>query len=131
MPRNAQQTILGGLQQLNAALEANSPELPHLEATRVQFDDMVTRTLETFARQGALIAEKQEASRELQNLLTESSRLANVLRGALKSYYGIRSEKLAEFGIKVFRGRKQTKPAVQPPAPETDPDPETPPPTIE
>ncbi len=124
MPRNAQQTILGNLQTLNSALAANAPDLSHLEATRLQFDDMVVRSLEVYTRQSALVAEKQEASQELQNLLIETSRLGNVIRGALKSYYGIRAEKLAEYGIKPFRGRRLAKPVPPPPAPGTDPDPD-------
>jgi hypothetical protein len=129
MPKNAQQTILGGLQQLNGALAANSASLPSLEAERQRFDEMVTATLEASLRQGALTAEKQEASQFLQTRLTESSRLATILRLAVKSHYGIRSEKLVEFGLKPFRGRKPA-PAVNP-DPDPEPDPGDPGPTIE
>jgi len=44
------------------------------------------------------------------------------LRTALKQHYGIRAEKLAEFGMQPFRGRnltakaKQPKPAASEPA---------------
>ncbi len=52
-------------------------------------------------------------------------RLANVLRLAVKHHYGIRSEKLAHFGLQPFRGRpfraRNSKPA-----PETPQTPETP-----
>lgn len=126
MPKNAQQTILGSLQQLNAALAANSSELSNLEAQRQQFDYMVGRTLEVFTRQAALTAQKQETSQELQDLLTESSRLSTVLRLAIKAHYGIRAEKLVEFGMQPFRGRKLAR-LVPPPAAGPDPDPETPP----
>ena len=124
MPRNAQQTIFGSLQQLNSALAANSADLPNLEGTRLQFDDMVTSILEVFTRQAAETAQKQETSQELQALFSEGSRLATVLRLAVKAHYGIRAEKLVEFGIKPFRGRKLAKPI---PAPTPDPDPEVPP----
>lgn len=118
MPRNAQQTIIGSLQHLNAALAANAADLPHLEATRQQFDSMVTSTLEVFTHQAALTAQKQETTQELVALLSESSRLATVLRLALKSHYGIRAEKLVEFGLQPFRGRKLASLVPPPPAPE-------------
>jgi vacuolar-type H+-ATPase subunit I/STV1 len=126
MPRNAQHTILGRLQQLNAALTANSAELSNLESQRQQFGYMVGRTLEVFTRQAALTAQKQETSQELQDLLTESSRLATVLRLAVKAHYGIRAEKLVEFEMQPFRGRKLAR-LVPPPAGGSNPDPETPP----
>jgi uncharacterized protein HemY len=76
----------------------------NLEAQCQQFDEMVAATLEALTRQDALTAEKQEASQILKSLLTETSRHATVLRLAVKAHYGIRSEKLAEFGLKPFRG---------------------------
>ena len=58
----------------------------------------------------------------------EGERLANLLRGAVKQHYGIRSEKLADFGLKPFRGRnrKKTGPELKP-----KPSPETPTPTAQ
>lgn len=128
MPNNAQSMILGRLQQLNAALAANAASLPNLEAQRQQFDDMVTGTLEALTRQDALTAEKQEASQIVKSLLTETSRHATVLRLAVKAHYGIRSEKLAEFGLKPFRSRKPAEPV---PGPGPDPEPVDPGPTLE
>jgi len=37
--------------------------------------------------------------------MTDSTRLGNALRAMIKEHYGVRSEKLAEFGIQPFRGR--------------------------
>ena len=50
-----------------------------------------------------------------QSLLTEAERLITVLLLAVKQHYGIRSEKLAEFGIQPFRGRRRK----EEPTPET------------
>ena len=118
MPRKPQQAILGGLQQLATALAANADRHPTLEAQRQQFDQTVTATLEALRRRAALRSEKQKASREAETLLTESYRQATVLRLALKSLYGIRSEKLAEFGLKPLRSRKSAPSAK--PAPDPD-----------
>jgi len=56
-------------------------------------------------------------------MLTEGGRLTALLRHALKQHYGIRSEKLAEFGLQPFRGRKQPEPST-PATPGTPPGPE-------
>jgi hypothetical protein len=43
--------------------------------------------------------------------MVEGGRVATVLRQSLKAHYGVRSEKLAEFGVKPFRGRtRKAKP---------------------
>jgi hypothetical protein len=98
--------ILGDLQQLNAALVANTADIGHLDGTRQLFEALVVQAQEIVQEQAALTASKQDASRRLENALTEGLRLANILRLGVKAHYGIRSEKLAEFGMQPFRGRK-------------------------
>lgn len=39
-------------------------------------------------------------------MISEGQRLASVVRSAVKEHYGVREEKLAEFGMQPFRGRK-------------------------
>ncbi|MFL6262659.1 MAG: hypothetical protein ACJ76Y_23420, partial [Thermoanaerobaculia bacterium] len=52
-----------------------------------------------------------EATKRLQALMTDSTRLGNALRAMIKEHFGVRSEKLAEFGIQPFRGRpRRAKP---------------------
>jgi len=120
---------LGSLQRLSAALAANSSELAHLEASRLKLDSMSTLAQETAKRQAALRAEKQDLSKQLKTLLDESSRLANVMRKAVQAHYGIRAEKLAEFGLQPFRGRvrkAQTPDGPGTPAPNPNPTPQSP-----
>jgi hypothetical protein len=67
--------------------------------------------------QAVFRASKQEKTQQLQAVLAEGSRLATLLRNSVKQHYGPTSEKLAEFGLQPFRGRKVK------PAPEPDPEP--------
>jgi hypothetical protein len=97
---------LGALQQLATSIAANTPDLSHLEKSSLQYIEMVGNLQGLAKQQAALVASKQEASKQFQTLLTECQRLASVLRGAIKQHYGIRSEKLAEFNLQPFRGRK-------------------------
>ena len=125
MAREGTQTgQLGSLQRFSVALEANSSELTHLEASRLKLGSMVDLAQDTAKRQAALRAEKQDLSKELKTLLVESTRLANVLRKAVQAHYGIRAEKLAEFGLQPFRGRPRK--AQAPEGPQTPPPTSTP-----
>ena len=108
---------LGELQRLLAVLQVNQAELPHLETQRAELDALVGQAGDIFQSQAALAASKQEASQKLASLLTDSLRLATVLRFELKHFYGPTSEKLVEFGIQPFRGRKRQNP--QPPSTES------------
>ncbi len=107
---------LGDLQRLMAPLTANSADLGHLEAMRIRLAEVLAQAEEAATRQGAHTAAKQEASLQLQIAITEGERLANILRLGVKQHYGIRAEKLAEFGLQPFRGRK-AKPEGEEPEP--------------
>jgi hypothetical protein len=88
------------------ALVANIGELGHLEGSRAKLAGILERAQALTEQQSAATAAKQEASRQLRTLVFEGRRLTTVLRLAVKEHYGIRSEKLAEFGLQPFRGRK-------------------------
>jgi hypothetical protein len=104
---------LGNLQKFRDSLTANQANLPHLEGSMSQFDTLVTKVHELTARQAALTAEKQDVSKQFGDTLTEAERLGTVLRLAVKQHFGIRSEKLAEFNLQPFRGRKKPADAPQ------------------
>ena len=99
---------------LQERLNANAAELAHLEAMRKRLGEVTEQARQIAAAQAAQKAAKQTASQSLKAAVVEGDRLANVLRAALKQHYGIRSEKLAEFGVKPFRGRNRTLKAKEP-----------------
>ena len=107
--------MLGDLSRLTAALAANAAEIPHLEGTRVRLEKMLTDAQETAKQQAALTASKQEMSKKLKSQVVEGQRVANGLRKLLKEFYGVRSEKLAEFGLQPFRGLKRKADTPEPP----------------
>jgi hypothetical protein len=124
---------MGSLQRFNMAMATNKAELQDLEPSRAKFDTMVGQTQDTANRQGALRGEKQDLSKQLRSQITESERMANVLRKAVQAHYGIRAEKLAEFGLQPFRGRPRTAKATPatPEPPTTTPTPTPVPPTTQ
>ena len=109
--------VVGSLQRFQGKLDANGADLPHLEAPRAQLRAMLTRFEELSKQQGAMRAGKQEASKEMRTIVTEGQRLGNGMRRMVQIHYGTRSEKLAEFDLQPFRGRKAKAPV--PETPET------------
>ena len=101
--------ILGEWQRLSDAMSANTTDLPHLELARSLFVDHLSQTQALLRRQAALVAEKQQSTQDLQMRISDGQRMATMLRQGIKQYYGIRAEKLAEFGLTPFRGRTGRK----------------------
>ena len=105
---------IGDWQRLLAPLAANGDDLKHLEVPRARLAAMAAEAEDMKTQQAAQRAAKQASTRQFREMLTEGERLATLLRQAVKQHYGIRAEKLAEFGLQPFRGRK---PAATAPAP--------------
>ena len=121
---------MGTLGRLSAALAANAADLAHLDGPRLRLAKIVTDIDGIAQQQAALTASKQDASKQLQKLLTEGKRLATGMQRFLQEHYGTRSEKLAEFGLQPFRGRKPRTPKTpdtptEPPTPAQTPAPAT------
>lgn len=112
---------LGGLTRFTKALAANAAELPHLEGARLRLEAMVVEIQETANQQAVLVASKQESSKKLKTMANEAERLASGIRKILTERYGPRSEKLAEFGLQPFRGRKVKAEEAQKPKPPVSP----------
>jgi hypothetical protein len=112
---------IGNLQRFLARLSSNREELQHVEPSRARLEDVFGQAQGAADRQAFHTAGKQEASQQLQSLLTEAERLMTIMQLAVKQHYGIRAEKLADFGMKPFRGKARKAapaPEPEPPAPE-------------
>jgi hypothetical protein len=116
--------VLGRWERLNQMMETNKEDLPILEPGRQEFAKVLTAAREAAQRQAVHTAGKQDASKQLKDFITEGERMATMLTQGLKTRYGIRSEKLAEFGVQPFRGRpRKAKPEPEAPAPPKPGDP--------
>ena len=110
--------MLGDWDRWTTAVSANGSQLGHLEVQRAQLESLATQGRDLIRRQSELTAAKQDASKELQKVMAEGQRLVTVLRVTVRQHYGIDSEKLAEFGLAPFRGRRR-KAAEPPPVEKT------------
>jgi len=122
MTKQYSETI-GNLARLTAALGANATEIPHLEGIRSRLEKILADAQEAAKQQAALIASKQEATKRLQSLAREGLRAATGVQKLLQEHYGLGSEKLAEFGVQPFRGRKTKKANPEQPGTPTPPPP--------
>jgi hypothetical protein len=111
----------GDWQFLLGAMEANKETFPHLEPLRVQLVTQRDRVVELKQQQAGLTASKQDLSKQIRVAITEGDRLATLLRSAIKQHYGIRAEKVTEFGVQPFRGKNRKAKAKPTPEPTIPP----------
>jgi hypothetical protein len=109
--------ILGNAQRFQTSMEAAVSQIPHLEAGRARLGEGLSLAQDLAKQQAAATAAKQELSVQLQSAVKDVQLLTTMLRKGVRQHFGIRSEKLAEFGLQPFRGRKpKAAPATPPPA---------------
>ena len=108
---------------LQERLTANAADLAHLEVLRAQLGTVMEQARQIAATQAAQRAAKQTSSQSLKSAMIEGGRLASLLRAAVKQHYGPASEKVAEFGVQPFRGRKRTPKETPTPTPAPGPAP--------
>jgi hypothetical protein len=89
------------------ALDANIADLPHLEVKNGRLKELLTLAVDLTAEQASLTARKQEVSKRLALIIQEGNALAAFLDAGVKQHYGSRAEKLVEFGLQPFRGRRR------------------------
>ena len=107
---------------LLAAANANAENLPQLAALRDELLSTVQQAKTLDARQASLRADFSQATRDLEATMARGKDLATRLRAGVRSQYGTKGEKLAEFGMRPRRKRpKKQEPEEPPPAPSTPP----------
>jgi hypothetical protein len=109
MPKAAFLSVTGEWDNLAATVEANAVELAYLTETRTQLLVTLEAAKTANVRQAALLAQYQQATRDLEKLLSEGGDLATRIRNGIRTQYGLKSEKLTEFGLQPRRKRSRSK----------------------
>ena len=112
-------------EEFSTSLLPSATEAPQIEIQRAALQKMLDQVKELTTQQAMFQAQKQEVSSQLGILMKEGRRLASVLRATVKQHYGIRNEKLIQFGIQPFRGRKVKTEQPSGGSPEPAPEPST------
>lgn len=92
---------------LSSAIQEYGEEIPELLPSNDRLADKLDKIRELLIEAAALQARKQETVKQLNLLQEEAARLMTHLHSGIKQHYGIRSEALAGFGMKPFRGQKR------------------------
>ena len=115
-----QADLLDTADRLLMGLNANTVDLSHLNGSRDKLVSRLEEIRELLHQQSVFTASKQDTSRQLEQLFRNSAKLITILRKAVAEHYGSENEKVVEFGLQPFRGRR--RPAAEP---------VTPPPVVE
>ena len=121
MPRETFSSLMGTGDHLVVTIQANSADLAHLEEARVQLLNLMEGAKAASVRQDTVRALFLQATRDLEKAMVDTREVITRLRNGLRNQYGLRSEKLAEFGMQPRRA--PARKAKQRPAPVPQPAP--------
>lgn len=102
MPNTTQGDFLNACDKLLTATQANPGE-PKVEELRLQLQMDTEGAREAQARRNLHRAAAQQASRDLDGFLSSGRAVYSRLRSILTGVFGLKAEKLAEFGLRVYR----------------------------
>jgi hypothetical protein len=125
MPKSAFLNVTGEWENLAVTVEANATDLAYLAETRTQLLSILDTAKAASVRQAALLAQYQQATRDLEKLLSEGGDLATRIRNGIRMQYGLKSEKLVEFKMQPRRKRSRAKKEEPVPAPTPTPAPDS------
>lgn len=89
--------------------DEEAKEYPELKPARAKLARTYKRVVELSVEQARLAAAKQAVTREMQTLLEEGSKTANVLSVGLRLRHGNKSPRLIENGIEPIRSGRPRK----------------------
>jgi hypothetical protein len=126
MPKAGFLSVTGEWDDLAVKVEANAVDLVYLADTRTQLLTILDAAKAASVRQAALLAQYQQATRDLEKLLSDGGDLATRIRNGIRMQYGLKAEKLVEFDMQPRRKRSRSKKKEEPvPAPTPTPAPGT------
>jgi t-SNARE complex subunit (syntaxin) len=122
MPKTTFANVMNTGEQLLVSIEVNKTDLAHLEEQRSQLSKAIEGAKAASIQQDAFRAQFQQSTRDMEKFVSDAQELITRLRNGVRTQYGLRSEKLTEFGMQPrrapTRSRAKEKPAPVPqPAP--------------
>lgn len=102
MPRSRAHIVLDW-EKLGAAFRANPAALVGVEPVLQEFDTVLGEIRVLGIQQDAQTAAVQQIAKDIEVRVKRGTLLAGRLRSAAKAFYGDRTEKVIEFGMRPFR----------------------------
>lgn len=124
MPRDSFAALMGQGDHLLVTVQANSADLAHLEETRLELAGAMDVAKAASVRQDTVRSLFQQSTRDLEKAMADTRELITRLRNGIRTKYGLRSEKMTEFGMQPRRAPvRKPKEAKEKPAPVPQPAP--------
>jgi hypothetical protein len=122
MPKTTFAKVMNTGEQLLVSIEANKTDLGHLEEQRGLLAKAIEEAKAASIRQDSFKAQVQQATRDMEKSMADAQELITRLRNGVRTKYGLRSEKLAEFALQPRRSPAKSRTAVkEKPAPVAQP----------
>jgi len=106
MSNNSKQIVLSTWDQVLAAAQANEEDLAIVAEPRARLAESVERLRILLCQKARLRSEAQLTTQQIRSLIASGNDLVFRIRAGARSRYGIRSDKLREFGMAPIRRRK-------------------------
>ncbi|MFL6200104.1 MAG: hypothetical protein ACJ76J_13070 [Thermoanaerobaculia bacterium] len=103
MATNSRAGFLQDCRTTMAGVDQNTADLAHVQTDRATLGELVVKIDEGIMRQNFHLGQAQQATRDVEDAVRQSRDLLVRLKNAIRAFYGLRSEKLQEFGLVVRR----------------------------
>jgi len=107
--------ILTSLSVMVAGLAAHAAELPHLQTGAQRLQQLNDQAVDLNTAQEAAKAQLHDVTEQVYAAFDQIREELNRARNGVRSFYGVRSHKLEEFGV-APRSSRPRKPVAEPPA---------------
>ena len=84
-------------------MDQNVDQLLHVQGDRAQLADQGTLIDAGIVKQSYFLSQYQQATRDVEDAQRLGRELLTRIKNAIRAFYGLRSEKLQEFGLTVRR----------------------------
>ena len=99
-----------------AGVDQNPAELAHVQSDRVALGELLVKIDEGIVRQNLHQSQYQTVTREVEAAVVQARELLLRIKNAIRAVYGLRSEKLPEFGLPVRRVTRRSPESKKKPA---------------
>ena len=103
MPKNSRAEFIVDTKKLSAAYLANAADLPGLAPLHQELATLLPELEALGILQDAQTAAVQQTTLEIEERLARGRLVVTRLRNGVRAFYGTRTEKVIEFGIRPFR----------------------------
>lgn len=113
MPTQSNGELMSEMRHTLNAVNANQADLAFLADQTVELTTVLEGAEDARKRQDHFKAQVQQATRDLEAFLKQGQELLTRIRNGIRTRYGLKSEKLAEFGMQPRRPPQRKKPEEQ------------------